>query len=259
MWLALNACHPPAQPESDLRATITFHPFPALAIILSVLWLSLLIPLLHSCTLTSTGVFVNSHLGCSQCLGAGFPVLDGSAVQSLWVTAFWNVVLVQSCGYVRLHKRSFLWLFFQIKHAFSIDNFKTNWKLVLKYLSTSVSEFHRFSLHILWFNQIDILISSKYSLYVSNSGKDGIRETIFTFLPETTKTLNTICATMIPEAVETKVSDLWKLENRWNGPTHVPIYCLERISRSQYRDRELRWSLEASWKWGEVEKWGRGS
>ena len=62
--------------------------------------------------------FITSPLGCSQCLGGGLPALDGSAVQSLWVTAFWKVVLlVQSCGYGQLHKRSFLWLY-QIKHAF---------------------------------------------------------------------------------------------------------------------------------------------
>lgn len=78
-------------------------------------------------SLDPSSTFLNSHLhwffiisplGCSQCLGGGLPALDGSAVQSLWVTAFWKIVLlVQSCGYGQLHKRSFLWLY-QIKHAF---------------------------------------------------------------------------------------------------------------------------------------------
>lgn len=62
--------------------------------------------------------FITSPLGCSQCLGAGLPALDGSVVQYLYVTAFWKVVLlVQSCGYIQLHERSFLRLY-QIIRAF---------------------------------------------------------------------------------------------------------------------------------------------
>lgn len=138
---------------------------------------------------------------------------------------------------------------------FFMGNFRAIWKciptrILIVYLNSTVF------LHILYNPTKLIYWHSKYSFYISTSGKDGVTGVISSLLPETTKALVTMCEKMVLKTLDVRQQRIVISKSWETNEIHVPISCLERISRSQHSVWEPSCSLEVSLNWDGAGKLG---